>query len=94
MFEHRKHTYKRIGYEIVSHESQNRPLLRAFESLTPLGLEDNANSSDVSNSQAPRINTGVGCGGATSGDSNIGVRADLDDMSSHNTYGYFENITL
>ena len=94
MFEHRKRTYKRIGYEIISQESQNRALLQAIESLTPLGLEDNANSSDVSNSQAPRTNTGVGCGGATSGDSNIGERSELDDMSSHNTYGYFENISF
>ncbi len=93
MFEHRKRTYKRIGYEIISHESQNRALLQAFESKDPLDLAENANLSDGSNSQASRANSSTAGGAATFGDNSIGVSSDYDDNSIQNSEDCFENST-
>lgn len=93
MFEHRKRTYKRIGYEIISHESQNRALLQAFESKEPLDLDENANLSDGSNSQASRANSSTAGGAATFGDNSIGVSSDHDDNSIQNSEDCFENST-
>ena len=93
MFEHRKRTYKRIGYEIISHESQNRALLQAFESKDPLDLAENANLSDSSNSQASRANSSTAGGAATFGDNSIGVSSDHDDNSIQNSEDCFENST-
>lgn len=94
MFEHRKRTYKRIGYEIISHESQNRALLQAFEPREPLDLEENDNLSDSSNSQSSRANIGTDVGGANLGDNNISLGSDLYDKSLQNTNDYFENSTF
>lgn len=94
MFEHRKRTYKRIGYEIISHESQNRALLQAFESKDPLDLAENANLSDSSNSQASRANSSTAGGAATFGDNSIGVSSDHDDNSIQNSEDCFENSTF
>lgn len=94
MFEHRKRTYKRIGYEIISHESQNRALLQAFEQKDPLDLEDNTNLSDGSNSRTSRANSSTAGGGATLGDNNIGLSSDLEDKSLQNTSDYLENCTF
>ena len=93
MFEHRKRTYKRIGYEIISHESQNRALLQAFESKDPLDLDENVNLSDGSNSKTSRSNTGTDAG-ASLVDSNIGVSSEQDNKSLKNTNDCFENCTF
>ena len=94
MFEHRKRTYKRIGYEIISHESQNRVLLQAFEQKEPLDIDENENLSDSSNSQTSRSNTSTDAGGATLGDKNTCVCSDLEDKSLKNYNDCFENCTF
>lgn len=94
MFEHRKRTYKRIGYEIISHESQNRALLHAFEQSVPSDLDDNTNLFDDPNSQTSRSNTDTDASGATLGDNKIGLCSDLDYKSFQNTNDCFENCTF
>ena len=94
MFEHRKRTYKKIGYEIISHESQNRALLQAFEPSVPSDLDNNTNLFDDSNSQTSRANSSTAGGGATLGDNNIGLSSNLEDKSLQNTSECFENITF
>lgn len=94
MFEHRKRTYKRIGYEIISHESQNRALLQAFESSVASDLDDNINLFDDSNSQTSRSNSGTAGSGTSLGGSNIGESSDLDYKSFQNTNDCFENCTF
>ena len=94
MFEHRKRTYKRIGYEIISHESQNRALLQAFEPSVASELDDNTNLSDGSNSQTSRSNSDTDAGGATLGDNKNGLSSELEDKSLQNSKDCFENISF
>ena len=97
MFEHRKRTYKRIGYEIVTHESQNRALLKAFEqkALENMSLGENANFTEDLNVQSSIPNKVAGDGDTLTEGLDNGELSSLSlDLSLLNQDSFLENISF
>ena len=97
MFEQRKHTYKRIGYEIITHESQNRALLKTFEQNAPVNanLGERKNPSEDSNAQALILPKGASDGGHPNLENDNGELSSLSlDLSLLNQDNYLESISF